>query len=79
MISFYQNGCKLTLGCTASFGDHEDYGLDYDGSICKNGIEINILPTTKSRNFKLGVCWINNCNDENDTQTWFGADPSIDE
>ena len=76
-VSFYKNGGKITLGCYASFGDSADYGLDYDGSICSDGIEIEITSETKTREFKFGVCWINNCTDETDVQTWYGADPSI--
>lgn len=77
-VSFYKDKCKLTLGCIASFGDYEDYNLDYDGSLCDDGMEIYITPNTKSQTFKFGVCWIKNCTDENDYQTRYGADPSID-
>ena len=76
-VSFYKNGGKITLGCYASFGDSADYGLDYDGSICSDGIEIEVTSETKTREFKFGVCWINNCTEETDVQTWYGADPSI--
>ena len=76
-VSFYKENEKITLGCTASFGDYEDYNLDYDGSICGDGMELYIAATTKSQTFKFGVCWIKECTDENDVQTWYGADPSI--
>lgn len=76
-VSFYKDNCKLTLGCIASFGDYQDYNLDYDGTLCSDGIEIFITATTKSQTFKFGVCWINECTDGNDVQTWYGADPSV--
>lgn len=76
-VSFYKDKCKLTLGCIASFGDYEDYHLDYDGSLCSDGMEIYITTTTKSQTFKFGVCWIKECTDNNDVQTWYGADPSV--
>lgn len=76
-VSFYKDYYKITLGCIASFGDSEDYNLDYDGSLCEDGLEIYISKTTKSQTFKFGVCWIKECTDENDVQTWYGADPSI--
>ena len=76
-VSFYKDNGKLTLGCIASFGDYEDYNLDYDGTLCSDGMEIYITATTKSQTFKFGVCWIKVCTDENDVQTWYGADPSM--
>ncbi|WP_306479949.1 hypothetical protein [Mediterraneibacter sp.] len=76
-VSFYKEKFKLTLGCIASFVDYEDYNLDYDGTLCDAGIEIYIAETTKSQTFRFGVCWIENCTKENDVQTWYGADPSI--
>lgn len=76
-VSFYKEKCKITLGCIASFGDCEDYDLDYDGRLCDDGMKIYISETTKSQTFKFGVCWIKECTDENDVQTWYGADPSI--
>jgi len=76
-ISFYKNNGKITIGCYASFGDCKEYNLDYDGFYCADGIQIEILPTTQTQDFKFGVCWLKECTNENDVQTWFGADPSI--
>lgn len=75
-VSFYKDNNKITLGCTASFGDYKDYNLDYDGTLCADGIEIYIATNTKSQTFKFGVCWIKECTDKNDEQTWYGADSS---
>lgn len=75
--SFYVKDGKITLGCTASFGDYLDYDYDFDGSLLKDGIEIFIFPTTKSQTFDFGVSWLLKCTEENDVQTWFGADPFV--
>ncbi len=74
-VSFYGNNGKLTLGCEASFGDYEEYGFDYDGVTISNGIEIYTFKTTKTYEFKFGICQIKNVTPENDIQTWLGADP----
>lgn len=76
-ISFYSGKGKITLGCYASFGDYEDYDFDYDGCLCPDGIEVGIFPSTKTHTFKFGICWLNECTEENDVQTWFGADSGI--
>lgn len=76
-VSFYKDNRKMTLGCSAAFGNCEKCNLDYNGSLCADGLEIHISETTKSQTFKFGVCWIKECTDENDVQTWYGADPSI--
>lgn len=76
-ISFYSERGKITLGCYASFGDYLDYNLDYDGSLCHDGIEVDIFSSTKTQVYKFGVCWLDVCTEENEAQTWFGADPGI--
>ena len=63
-VSFYQNGSKLTLGIQADFEKQS-------GKLLSNGLEIT---TNESLNFI--VCWINDVTEENDHQTWFGADIS---
>ncbi len=37
----------------------------------------HILQDTKPHEFTIGVAWINKGTEENDIQTWFGADPTI--
>ena len=76
-ISFYSGKGKITLGCYASFGDYEDYDFDYDGCLCSDGIEIFISPSTKTQKYLFGICWLNECTEETDVQTWYGADPEI--
>lgn len=76
-ISFEKDGGKITLGCTASFGDPEDYNLDYDGSYIDNGIEILISSNTKSKCFEFAVSWIQDLNGKDENQTWFASDPFV--
>lgn len=56
-------------------------GYDYDGEFYTvNGEYCNayrILSCTKTDYYIFGVSWILNCNEDNDTQTWYGADPNI--
>ena len=67
---------KATIGIEA---DSCDY--DYDSLFKEeNGIFYNtyaILPSTKTSHYVFGVCWIMDCDEERDAQTWFGADPTI--
>lgn len=79
--AFYQDKVKLSIGIecdTGYFDSGERIGnYDYDSIYLNNGIGFNILSTTKSHVFVFGIAWINECTDENDLQTWYGADPTI--
>ena len=61
-VAFYQNGAKLTLGTVAGFEEQR-------GNLLSNGIEI-----TTNEPVAFGICWVNNVTEENDHQTWYGAD-----
>ena len=50
---------------------------DYDNEYQDNGADYVILGATKTQIFTFGVAWINNCTENNEVQTWFGADPTI--
>ena len=75
-VSFYIGEGKLTLGTEGDFCQDSPY--DFSGDLLKKGIEIHILEATQRRMFVFGVCWMESCSEENDTQTWFGADPTLD-
>lgn len=56
--------------------------FDYDGLFEERDnifqISYCILEFTKTSHFVFGVCWIFECDSsEKDTQTWFGADPTM--
>lgn len=76
-ISFEEKGGKITLGCSASFGNPEDYNLDFDGMYIRNGFEIKITPDTKARYFEFAVAWMKNIKNKDNDQTWFAADPFV--
>lgn len=79
--AFYQDNVKLSIGIecdTGYFDTGERIGnYDYDSIYLNNGIGYKILSTTKSHVLVFGVSWINQCTDENDVRTWYGADPTI--
>ncbi|SHG83040.1 hypothetical protein [Ornithinibacillus halophilus] len=76
-ISFYKNLTKLTIGIEASFGMEEEDGYDYSGRYLNNGIEYETNVTTDHRIFQFGISWIQPCTEENDHQTWYGADMTL--
>lgn len=75
-ISFYKNDIKLTIGVEGEFTDFPKY-IDYSGGYLSNGIKYVTNHSTADRNFSFGICWIQPLTEENDIQTWFGADPSL--
>ncbi|WP_427107670.1 hypothetical protein [Lysinibacillus xylanilyticus] len=75
-ISFYKNDIKLTIGVEGEFTNKPDY-FDYNGDYLSDGIQYITFQETIARRFVFGVCWIQPYTEENDTQTWFGADPSF--
>ena len=74
----YLNNGKITIGTKCEFGLEDTvewYG--FDGILSKEGIEINIYEDTEDKDFIFGVSWLLSCNDNNEIQTWFGADQTI--
>jgi len=77
-VAFYINKGKITIGCEGDFGELSEFSTyDFDGILLKNGIQIDTDTSTKGQKFQFGVCWLLHCTDENDVQTWYGADPTI--
>ena len=81
--SFYNGKTKLSIGTEGDsyYLSNEirisDYDYDYDIAYLKDGMEYEILPFTKTEDYLFGIAWIENYNDENSVQTWFGADPTM--
>ena len=78
--SFYKEDIKLSIGIECDTG-YYDTGervgsYDYDSVYLENGIGYHILPMTKSHKFIFGLAWIDECREEDEIQTWFGADPT---
>lgn len=70
--SFYNEKAKLSIG---TIGDIGCSTFDYENEYLDDGVAYLVLQKTKTEKFVFGVAWLNNCTEENDVQTWFGADP----
>lgn len=78
--SFYSSDTKLSIGMIGESGyicGERITEYDYDCEYKPNGVSYILLPTTKTTEFWFGISWINNCTDENNIQTWYGADPTM--
>lgn len=65
-LSFYVGDGKVTIGCEASFGLNE---YPYDGTHKKDGIVLYLSDSTPSQLFVFGLCWLEHCTPETDSQT----------
>ncbi|MGF7109457.1 hypothetical protein [Treponema pedis] len=69
-------GMEGGLGCcTSKYQVFNEYGYDYDNEYLNNGVCYLIYEKTKTDKYIFEIAWINNYTDENEVQTWFGADP----
>lgn len=80
--SFYEKTCKISIGMEGDSGYFSDGSrasteYDYDNEYTVNGVKYIILADTSATEYVFGVAWINNVTDDNDVQTWFGADPTL--
>lgn len=74
-VSMYLGNSKITIGIECEFGFEDTISIwGFDGKLLKEGIEIYIYEDTGDKNFAFGVAWLLYCNDDNEIQTWFGAD-----
>ena len=81
---FYNNnGIKLSIGTEGEASIYTDY--DYDIKYLENGMQYVILSETQTQKYTFGICWIDKIDIDDqseemmsrDTQTWFGADPTL--
>lgn len=79
--SFYQENTKLSIGM-----EGEDLGYkngmrmsayDYDTDYLDDGVSYEIRTFTKTEKYVFGIAWILDFTNENENQTWFGADPTL--
>ena len=79
--SFYNGDIKLSIGMEGESGYIDgkriDTSYDYDNEYMDDGVEYVILNSTKTSNYLFGIAWIINYNENNEVQTWFGADPTL--
>ena len=77
--SFYTINTKLSIGAIGEALDTYNIitiGYDYENDYLSNGVSYELLELTKTNQFVYAICWINDYTDENELQTWFGADPT---
>ena len=79
--SFYKGHSKLSIGMEGETGYFADGTrafdtYDYDTEYLEDGVRYVINEDTKTDRYVFGVAWIENVTDDNDVQTWFGADPT---
>ncbi len=72
--SFYKGDTKLSLGMEGESGCAT---YDYENGYLTDGVQYELLPSTKTAKYTFGVAWISPCTDKNEIQTWFGADPTL--
>lgn len=79
--SFYHNSCKVSIGMEGEAGYLSDGtragSYDYDNEYLEDGVSYITFSDTVTKDFVFGIAWIEDVNEENDVQTWFGADPTI--
>ena len=81
LYSFYRDDAKLSIGMEGDTGylvtgDRvSDY--DYDTEYLPDGVQYCLLPFTRTATFLFGIAWIRPVTETNDSQTWFGADPTL--
>lgn len=78
--SFYKENVKLSLGMEGDTWYIDGKRLsryDYDNHYIIDGVQYCLLSFTKTERYLFGIAWIENVNENNDVQTWFGADPTL--
>ena len=73
LMSFYNGNTKLSIGVEFDYCEK----FDYEAIHLQDGMQFRVLPQTKTKYYVFGIAWVNNCNDENEIQTWLGADPTL--
>ena len=73
-LSIACQGETWEMGCTThSF----ERGYDYDALTLNDGMRFTIMPTTDTSKYEFGVCWKKGSIEDQDSATWFGADPNL--
>lgn len=80
--SFYRENTKLSIGMDGDAGYYTDGTrdsdvYDYDNDYMEDGVSYLIMEDTKTTKYVFGIAWLDNVTEENDVQTWYGADPTL--
>ena len=70
--SFYKGRGKLTIAMEGDVGHEELYRAEY----LPGGVQYRLYPSAKSITLDFGIAWLDALTNENELQTWIGADPS---
>ena len=73
LMSFFKGSAKLSIGVEFDYCGK----YDYDAVHLQDGMQFRVFPQTKTKYFVFGIAWIDDCDDENEIHTWFGADPTL--
>ncbi|MDO4280536.1 MAG: hypothetical protein Q4C56_02790 [Peptococcaceae bacterium] len=78
--SFYRGTTKLSIGMEGDSGYFIDGTrasdtYDYDNDYLPDGVEYIVLGTTETEEYVFAIAWIDPFTEENEIQTWEGADP----
>lgn len=78
--SFYRGKVKLSIGMEGDVARCSDgtriSRYDFDSAYLEHGVQYEIRPETKTSQYVFGIAWIENYDDDNEVQTWLGADPT---
>lgn len=81
-LEIYEKEIKMSIATQAEILSYENEKIDeddpcniynYDVEYLENGMRYIILPITTEKEVIFGVSWMSNYNDDNEVQTWFGA------
>ena len=73
LMSFFKGNAKLSIGVEFDYCGK----YDYEAVHLQDGMQFRVFPQTKTKYFVFGIAWVDDCNDENELHTWFGADPTL--
>ena len=73
LMSFFKGNTKLSVGVEFDYNGK----YDYEAVHLQDGMQFRVFSHTKTRCFVFGIAWVDDCNDENEIYTWFGADPTM--
>lgn len=81
-LEIYEEEIKMSIATQAEVLSYKNGKIDeddpcniynYDVEYLENGMRYVILPITTEKEVIFGVSWMSNYDDDNEVQTWFGA------
>lgn len=79
--TFCKGSVRLSIGMFSDiqdeWGESADPAGNYWTEYLNNGVQYHLVPGKSHTVLPFGVAWLDHGNQENDVQTWYGADPTI--